>query len=233
MFFFIFVNSSHKHIINAIKKRYLKAQTESSLKRVKKSLIAENEEIEKAKYEQRLEVIKIEREKTIQKTFKDITEQIQRYIATKFLLSLLTGIIVGIILWIFDVDFLIVWAVLTFFLNFIPNIGSIIAVILPTIMALIQYESIGYTVLIAGTLGFSQNIIGNILEPKILGDRLGLNPLAILLSLLIWGYVWGIAGMFLSVPLIVVLKIIISNSKSSNLQFLNDLMESSNTKGKA
>ncbi|MCB0746567.1 MAG: AI-2E family transporter [Ignavibacteriales bacterium] len=233
LFFFIFVNSSHKHIINAIKKRYLKAQTESSLKRVKKSLIAENEEIEKAKYEQRLEVIKIEREKTIQKTFKDITEQIQRYIATKFLLSLLTGIIVGIILWIFDVDFLIVWAVLTFFLNFIPNIGSIIAVILPTIMALIQYESIGYTVLIAGTLGFSQNIIGNILEPKILGDRLGLNPLAILLSLLIWGYVWGIAGMFLSVPLIVVLKIIISNSKSSNLQFLNDLMESSNTKGKA
>jgi predicted PurR-regulated permease PerM len=75
-----------------------------------------------------------------------------------------------------------------------------------------------------------QNIIGNILEPKILGNRLGLNPLIILLSLLVWGYIWGIAGMFLSVPLTAVIKIIISNSSSNNLQFLSDLMGASEDK---
>jgi AI-2 transport protein TqsA len=227
LFFFIFVNSSHKHLIAAVKKRYLKGQSKISLKSIKKSLDVENEEIEKVEYEKKLEQIRTEREKTIVKTFKDITEQIQRYIATKFLISLLTGVVVAIILWIFNIDFLIVWAVLAFFLNFIPNIGSIIAIILPTVMTLIQYESLGYTLLVSGIVTLAQNLIGNILEPKIMGDKLGLNPLVILLSLLIWGYIWGIAGMFLAVPLTAVIKIIISNSNSINLQFLRDVMSSS------
>lgn len=221
LFFFIFVSSSHKHIINAIKNRYIKSQSKISLKSLKKKL--KDGEEPNINFEQ----ISAEREKRVVKTFKDITEQIQRYIATKFLISLLTGLIVGIILWIFNVDFTIVWAVLAFFLNFIPNIGSIIAIILPTVMTLIQYESVGYTVLVGGILTIVQNLIGNIIEPKIMGDKLGLNPLVILLSLLIWGYVWGIAGMFLSVPLTAVVKIIISNSNSKNLQFLSDLMSGS------
>ena len=91
-------------------------------------------------------------------------------------------------------------------------------------MVLIQYESVGYTFVVGGILTIVQNLIGNIIEPKIMGDKLGLNPLIILLSLLVWGYVWGIAGMFLSVPLTAVVKIIISNSTSHNLQFLSDLM---------
>ena len=175
----------------------------------------------------RLEIIKNERERRVEKTFKDITEQIQRYIATKFLISLLTGFLVGVVLWIFGVDFLIVWAVMAFFLNFIPNIGSILAVILPTVMTLIQYESVGYTVLVGGIISLVQNLIGNLVEPKIMGDKLGLNPLVILLSLLVWGYIWGIAGMFLSVPLTAVVKIIISSSNSPNLQFLSELMGAS------
>ncbi len=220
LFFFIFVSSSHVRIIEAIKKRYIRRQTEISLEDIEKNLITDQKKNEK------IENIKRERKKKIEKTFKDITEQVQRYIATKFLISLVTAVIIGIVLWIFDIDFLIVWAVLTFFLNFIPNIGSIIAIILPTLMTLIQYESVGYTLLVASILTIIQNLIGNILEPKILGNKLGLNPLIILLSLLLWGYVWGIAGMFLSVPLTAVVKIIISNSESSNLQFMSDLMES-------
>lgn len=224
LFFFIFVSSSHKHLTAAIKNRYMKSQSKISKKSLKKDLPKENQG------ESQIELVRVEREKTVEKTFKDITEQIQRYIATKFLISLLTGLVVGIVLWIFDIDFLIVWAVMAFFLNFIPNIGSIIAIILPTVMTLIQYESIGYTVLVAGIITFIQNIIGNIIEPKILGDKLGLNPLIILLSLLVWGYIWGIAGMFLSVPLTAVVKIIISNSSSPNLQFLCDLMGSADEK---
>lgn len=216
LFFFIFVSSSHNQIIAAIKKRYIRTQSKLSLKNIKSSL-KENED--------KFEKIKKDREVKIEKTFRDITEQVQRYLATKFLISLITAMIVGLILWIFNVDFLIVWAVLAFFLNFIPNIGSILAIILPTLMTLIQHESVGYTLLVGGILTLVQNLIGNIIEPKIMGDKLGLNPLVILLSLLIWGYVWGIAGMFLSVPLTAVVKIIISNSESSNLQFISDLME--------
>lgn len=219
LFFFIFVSSSHKHIIVAVKNRYMQSQSKYSVKSLKKKM-AQADDASAAD----LDKIKEERERLVEKTFRDITEQIQRYIATKFLISLLTGLIVGIILWIFGVDFTIVWAVLAFFLNFIPNIGSIIAIILPTVMTLIQFESVGYTVLVGGIIVLIQNIIGNIIEPKIMGDKLGLNPLVILLSLLIWGYIWGIAGMFLSVPLTAVVKIIISNTNSYNLQFLSDLM---------
>ena len=218
LFFFIFVSSSHKHIISAIKNRYIISQSMISKKTIKKIKI--NPETNKVK----MELLRAERERKVEKTFKDITEQIQRYIATKFLISLITGLLVGLILWIFNIDFIIVWAVMAFFLNFIPNIGSIIAIILPTVMTLIQYESIGYTLLVGGIITIVQNIIGNIIEPKIMGDKLGLNPLIILLSLLVWGYIWGIAGMFLSVPLTAVVKIIISNSNSNNLQFLSDLM---------
>ena len=217
LFFFIFVSSSHKHITAAIKNRYMVSQSVISTKSLKKKIEGD---ADKAK----LDLFRADRERKVEKTFKDITEQIQRYIATKFLISLITGVIVGIILWIFDVDFTIVWAVMAFFLNFIPNIGSIIAIVLPTVMTLIQYESVGYTFIVGGILTILQNLIGNIIEPKIMGDKLGLNPLIILLSLLVWGYIWGIAGMFLSVPLTAVVKIIISNSNSPNLQFLSDLM---------
>ena len=223
LFFFVFVSSSHKHIIAAIKDRYIKSQAKISKKRLMKKV----DDPEELNDKDRLEIIKNERERRVEKTFKDITEQIQRYIATKFLISLLTGFLVGVVLWIFGVDFLIVWAVMAFFLNFIPNIGSILAVILPTVMTLIQYESVGYTVLVGGIISLVQNLIGNLVEPKIMGDKLGLNPLVILLSLLVWGYIWGIAGMFLSVPLTAVVKIIISSSNSPNLQFLSELMGAS------
>ncbi|MBK8944746.1 MAG: AI-2E family transporter [Ignavibacteriae bacterium] len=224
LFFFIFVNSSHLHLINAIKNRYLKVQANVSEENFENNIVINNKELEKFENQKKIDEVKLHREKTIEKAFKDITEQIQRYIAAKFLLSLLKSVVIGIILWIFDIDFLIVWAVLSFFLNFIPNIGAIISAVLPAVMTLIQYESIGYTLFVGGIISFAENLIGNIMEPKFLGNKLGLNPLVILLSLLIWGYIWGIAGMFLSVPLTAVVKIILSNSQSDNLQFLNEVM---------
>jgi predicted PurR-regulated permease PerM len=114
--------------------------------------------------------------------------------------------------------------VLTFLLNFIPNIGSVLAVIFPALIALVQFESFGYALLIAVIIGVVQNVYGNILEPKVMGDRLGLNPIVILLSLLLWGYVWGLVGMFLSVPITAVIKILVSESKSPNLKFFDNLM---------
>jgi predicted PurR-regulated permease PerM len=225
LFFFIFVSSGHSRVLVAIKNRYVERTVKSSLKKIKRDLKTHKEQTDiDTGTDDELEKIKSERTVLIDDTFKDITSKIQGYISTKFLMSFITGILVGIILWLFDVDYFIVWAVLTFLLNFIPNIGSVIAVILPTLMALVQYESFGYALIIAAIIVAVQNIIGNLIEPKIMGDTLGLNPLVILLSLLLWGYIWGIVGMFLSVPLTAVAKIIMTSSKSKNIKFLSDLM---------
>ncbi len=224
LFFFIFVSTGHKNIIEAIKKRFVERNVKSSIKELKKKRKPEIDSSVESRSNSDFEQLKQSKEEKIEGTFKNITQQIQGYIAAKFLISLLTGSLVGVILWLFGVDFAIVWAVLTFLLNFIPNIGSVIAVILPALMTLVQFESFGYTLLVSLIIVAVQNIIGNIIEPKIMGNRLGLNPLVILLSLLVWGYIWGIMGMFLSVPLTAIVKIAISNSNSKNMNFLSDLM---------
>lgn len=223
LFFFIFISSGHNRIFEAIRLRYLEKELKSTIKKIKhgkdhsvKSKDLDNDEI--------VASLTIQREEKLRKTFRDITQQVQRYVITKFLISLSVGLMVGFILWLFKVDFYIVWGILSALLNFIPNIGSIISVLLPGLMALIQYESFGYAFLIVAIIILFQNIIGNIVEPKIFGDRLGLNPLVILISLLVWGYLWGIVGMFLSVPLTAIIKIVISNSSSKNMRFLTNLM---------
>lgn len=225
LFFFIFISSGHDRIVEAIRVRYVEKGVKSSLKKLKKELYnKESETVQYSTYDEDFATMTIQRESKLQKTFKDITEKVQKYIITKFVISLVLGIIVGIVTWLFGVEFFIVWAVLTILLNFIPNIGSVIAVMLISLMTLLQYESFGYALLVMATLILIQNIIGNIIEPKIFGDRLGLNPLVILFSLMLWGYIWGIIGMFLSVPLTAVIKIIISNSSSKNMRFFSNLM---------
>jgi predicted PurR-regulated permease PerM len=227
LFFFIFISSGHNQIFEAIRMRYVEKGVKSTLEQMKKQL-KQGKDVNYSGYEENeaLETLTIQRELRLRKTFKDITERVQRYIITKFLISLTVGLVVGIILRLFDIEFFIIWATFAVLLNFIPNIGSVIAVILPSLMALVQYESFGYAILVAVVLIIVQNIIGNIIEPKIFGDRLGLNPLVILLSLLLWGYIWGIIGMFLSVPLTAIIKIIFSNSTSKNMRFITNLMSS-------
>jgi len=225
LFFFIFISSGHNQIFEAIRMRYVEKGVKSTVEQMKKQLKQGKESIfSENEANETLETMTIERELRLRKTFKDITEKVQRYIITKFLISLSVGVIVGIILRLFNIDFFILWAAFAVLLNFIPNIGSVIAVILPSLMALVQYESFGYAIFLAVVLIIVQNIIGNIIEPKIFGDRLGLNPLVILLSLLLWGYIWGIIGMFISVPLTAIIKIVFSNSSSKNMRFITNLM---------
>ncbi|MEW6701214.1 MAG: AI-2E family transporter [Bacteroidota bacterium] len=225
LFFFIFINTGHNKIFEAIRMRYVEKEIKSSLKQMKKEL-KQVKGYDKSTDDEMLETLTIQRELKLRKTFKEITEQVQKYIVTKFLISLSMGLIMGFILWLFGVEFFIIWATFAVLLNFIPNIGSVFAVIMPVLMTLVQYESFGYAFLVAVVLIAVQNIVGNILEPKIFGNRLGLNPLVILFSLLLWGYLWGIVGMFLSVPLTAVGKIILSNSNSRNIRFITNLMSS-------
>jgi predicted PurR-regulated permease PerM len=153
---------------------------------------------------------------------KKINKQINKYIITKTLISLLTAALVTFTLWLFNVEFAFIWGFLTFLLNFIPNIGSIIATFFPLSFALIQFENVMIAVWIGIILLSIQFLVGNVLEPKILGQSVGISPVVVLFSLLFWGYVWGIIGMILAVPSAVLIKIILENI--SGLKPLSILM---------
>jgi len=225
LFFFIFIMSGHKNIYSAIRRRYLKSHMPEELETPEPEAEGVLKEVSTVKLPiaERYRARK-EREITLQSTFQEITDQIQKYVIAKFIISLIAGVATGVILLLFGVDFVVVWAVITFLFNFIPNIGSLIATVLPVLMTLVQYGSIGYALIVAVILIVLHNVLGNVLEPRIFGRRLGLNPLVILLSLLLWGYIWGIVGAILSVPLTAIIKIIISRLDSPNANFFNDLM---------
>jgi predicted PurR-regulated permease PerM len=173
---------------------------------------------------QELESERTAREQQLEATFKKITEQIQRYILAKVGVNLIAGIITTIVLAIIGVDFPIVWGLFVFLFNFIPTIGSAIALVFPVLFTLVQFDSFGTVILVLALMAGIQTLAFNVAEPMILGKRLNLNPLLILLSVLLWGYIWGIVGMLLSVPLTAIIKIIISNSNSPNMEFFEHLM---------
>lgn len=153
----------------------------------------------------------------------NINKEIQKYLVAKTLISFLTGVLVTIVLFLFDVEFALVWGLLTFLLNFIPTIGSFVAVLLPLGVAFFQYGDHLITLLwIALILIAIQFTVGNLIDPRIVGHSLNLSPLVVLFSLIFWGWLWGIIGMFLAVPLAVIAKIIFENIDS--LRFLSVLM---------
>ncbi len=141
--------------------------------------------------------------------WKEIRGKISRYVAVKVFTSLVTALFTWIVLASFGVDLAFMFAVLTFLLNFIPSLGSIIATLLPLPIILLQH-GFGFTfvaVLIL-TSGI-QFLVGNIFEPKLMGQRMQLHPVVVLVFLVFWGLVWGIPGMFLAVPITSVLKIVL------------------------
>lgn len=139
------------------------------------------------------------------------TADIQRYLAMKTLVSLATGLLAGFLCWAAGLDFYVLWGILAFALNFIPVLGSIIAGVPPFILA---YLVDGGPSAIAVGVGYASiNIfLGNFLEPMLMGRRFGLSTLVVIISVLFWGFVWGPVGMFLAVPLTMVLKVMLDNS---------------------
>ncbi|MCB0392248.1 MAG: AI-2E family transporter [Bdellovibrionales bacterium] len=140
----------------------------------------------------------------------DIQDKVFKYVTTKFLVSIATAVLVGIILFLFNVDLAFMFVLLTFLLNFIPSVGSIIAVLLPVPVLLLQFGvGINFWLVIILT-GIIQIVIGNIIEPKFMGESMNLHPIAIMLFLMFWGIVWGVPGMFLAVPISAILRIVFS-----------------------
>ena len=138
----------------------------------------------------------------------EVSASVQRYIGMKTIISLATAVVSYAILAFVGVDFAAIWALLVFFLNFIPTIGSIIAAVFPALLTLVQFDTITPFLIVAAGLGMTQFIFGNVIEPAYMGRSLNLSSFMILLSLSFWGVVWGLPGMFLAVPIMVMTGIV-------------------------
>ena len=149
-----------------------------------------------------------ERQKRVREVLAHMQSDIQTYLWIKTLMSLLTGATGYVLLILVGVDFAAFWAFVIFLLNYIPTIGSILAVVFPALLALVQFDTLGPFIAVAGGLGLLQFLIGNVLDPRLMGRSLNISPLVVILSLVLWGSVWGVAGMFLCVPITVILMII-------------------------
>jgi len=139
-------------------------------------------------------------------TLTKITESINQYMAIKAAISVLTGVLVWLILLVIGVDYPVLWGTLAFLLNFIPTFGSLIAAVPTVLLALVQLGPISA---LATAIGYFvvNTLVGNVIEPKVMGKGLGLSSFVVLISLVFWGWVLGTVGMLLSVPLTVMVKI--------------------------
>ena len=143
---------------------------------------------------------------------KEARREIQRYLGIKTAVSLTTGILIGFWVWLVGLDFPLLWGLIAFFLNYIPNIGSFLAAVPAVILTLITMGG-GEALLVALGYALVNLCLGNLVEPHLLGRRLGISTLVVFLSLVFWGWVWGPIGMLLSVPLTMVLKILLEHTE--------------------
>ncbi len=142
--------------------------------------------------------------------WQEIDRSIREYIVSKTVISFITGAIFGAVLWLFGVPLAMVFALLAFLFNFIPNIGPIIASLLPVPLILFDPDMSLWGMVGAITLSSTVQIISGLIEPRLMGGSLDMHPIVVLLALLFWGMIWGIVGMFLATPITAVMKILFS-----------------------
>ncbi len=169
--------------------------------------------IEASGFPDKLRAISKNPDKSIPNLFRAI-ENVKRYMAIKSLISLGTGISISILLSFVGIDFPILWGLLAFLLNYVPNIGSLIAAVPAVLLALVQFGW-GGAMITAGIYFGVNFVFANILEPRMMGQGLGLSTLIVFLSLLFWGWVLGPVGMLLSVPLTMTAKIILDSNENT------------------
>ena len=141
----------------------------------------------------------------------NISQQVRQYLVAKTLVSLGTGFLIFLALWIIGVDYPVFWGFLAFLLNYIPNIGSFVAVILPFGFALLQFEGLTFPIIAALVMWLIQMVMGNVVDPRLMAFSLNLSPVLVIISLIFWGWLWGVAGMILAVPLTATIKIFFEN----------------------
>jgi len=141
-----------------------------------------------------------------------INEAIARYLAVKAFINLLVALLTMLVLAAFGIPFVVMWGILMFLFGFIPYLGSAVATIAPLVVCLLEYSDRLWIVFVVAVLLIAiQQVLGVYMEPRLMGRKLGVSPLLILLSLSFWGVLWGVVGMILAVPLLMVLKIVLDN----------------------
>ncbi|MEQ8654841.1 MAG: AI-2E family transporter [Kiloniellales bacterium] len=155
---------------------------------------------------------------------RSISSSLQRYVGIKTLASLLTAGLSYAAMKPVGLDFAETWALLAFFLNFIPTVGSILGVFFPTLAAMVQFDTVTPILVVLLGCGAAQFLIGNIVEPSMTGKSLNLSTFVVILSLTFWGFLWGTAGALLSVPIAVVVMIVLAHIPS--LRWIAVLMSS-------
>lgn len=143
--------------------------------------------------------------------FEAVVQEIVRYLELKTVVSAATGLLIGGWVALLGVPFPLLWGLVGFLFNYVPNIGSILAAIAPVLLTLVQYGGARALAVAAGYLAINL-FLGNVIEPRLMGRRFGLSTLVVILSLIFWGWLWGPLGMLLAVPLTVMLKITLTNS---------------------
>ena len=163
----------------------------------------------------KIKILKLFKKSSAKNIFEKIRTEIFGYFQIKTLTSLLTGTLTFLLLFLFNSDFAILFGLLAFILNFIPFLGSLISVLLPFLFSLVQFLDFFQALMILIFSVIIQILIGNIIEPKLMGKSLNLSPLVMLLTLGLMGKLWGISGMFLSIPILVILLICFNNFQST------------------
>ena len=138
----------------------------------------------------------------------EINDAMRTYLGVKTFTSILTAILSWVVFYFIGVDFALFWAFLIFLFNYVPSIGSITATLLPGLLALVQFDTLTPFLVIVFGVSAIQLLVGNILEPRLMGDTLNISPLVVVLALILWSMLWGVIGMLLSVPITVAIIII-------------------------
>jgi len=146
----------------------------------------------------------------IRQVIEAINRRIGSYLALKTLLSIALGAASWVVMALFGLEFAVLWAVLIACLNFVPYIGSVLGVVVPVLMTIVQFEALATVLWMLLALSALQFVIGNFLDPFVMGNSLNLSPFAILISLAVWSELWGITGAFLAVPITAILTIVFS-----------------------
>ena len=157
------------------------------------------------------------------RVYSEVVQKVRRYVGIKLVISSLTGLLVWATLSFLGLELAGVFGILAFLLNFIPSIGSIIATLLPLPIAAVQFHATPWLIIVVVAIpGVIQNLLGNLIEPKLQGEGLNLHPVTILLALSFWGLLWGIVGMFLAAPMTAALRVFLIQFRT--LKPIGDLL---------
>jgi AI-2 transport protein TqsA len=157
----------------------------------------------------------LDRRKNAIRIIRRIDHDIHTYLGVKTAVSFTSALLSYILMRIVGLDFAEFWALLIFVLHFIPTIGVIVATLLPTLLAAVQFDDLRPFLIIGIGITAIAQLMGNIVEPNVMGETLNLSPLTVIVSLIVWGSIWGVVGAFLCVPLTVILVIILSNFRAT------------------